>query len=188
MNLRAKLLTTTVTALMLATNATAQSAEANTTTESYLFVQHADKAMMSDGVLSLEGPDKNVIIFTDRPHRAASSIPAAELLKIWDEGQDSFASDPPNAALVGQANGDPVSLVVELTNPKVGDGGTFTFDYSVIDGNETAVIEQSYLVIDSFDPFDALMANDVADIATALSGDSGPLALEAEVENGGKVD
>ncbi|MES0863689.1 hypothetical protein ABLN87_15170 [Ruegeria sp. SCPT10] len=130
-----------------ATAVVAESSQDFTSTEGVLLVQHSDKAAMSGGVLTLVGADKNLIMFTDRPHRAAAAIPSEHLVKIWSEGDDSFAADPPNAALVGQKDGNPVSLVVELTNPRTS-GEDFVFGYKLIEGEEVSEIDQAYIVID----------------------------------------
>jgi hypothetical protein len=125
----------------------AQTSEDKTAPESFLIVQHSTSAALSDGVLTLDGADKHAIVFADRPHRAAGAIPSAQLIQNWDEGADSFASDPPNAALVGEHDGQPVSLIVELTNPKLAEGN-IKFDYKLIEGVEVPEISQAYVVID----------------------------------------
>lgn len=119
-----------------------------TDAETFLFVQHAESVRLADGTLTLENADKNMIIFADRPHRAAAVVLTSKLIEIWGEGQDSLADDPPNAALVGQSEGKPISMVVELTDPKHGDG-SLTFSYTILEGAEVSSLEQSYMVIDS---------------------------------------
>ncbi|WP_299085792.1 hypothetical protein [uncultured Ruegeria sp.] len=156
-----KLFSIAIAAVGLGTSAIAESSQDFKTAESVLLVQHSDKAAMSEGLLTLVGADKNLIMFTDRPHRAAATIPSEQLVKIWSEGDDSFASDPPNAALVGQQNGNPVSLIVELTNPRAS-GDDFVFGYKIIEGEEVPEIDQAYIVID--DCFICL--GDVANLAT----------------------
>ncbi|SDW78034.1 hypothetical protein SAMN05444358_1011738 [Ruegeria halocynthiae] len=134
----------------LTTAAMAEASDDKPTPESVLFVQHADTATLSDGTLTLKGVDKNVVVFTDRPHRAAATVPIAELLRAWDEGADSFAADPPNVALVGQSDdGKPVSLVLEMSNPVLNDGA-MSFQFTLIEGTEVGQIDHPYLVIDDW--------------------------------------
>lgn len=140
------LATAAITAL--APMALAETAEDKTAPESVLFVQHADKATLADETLTLEGTDRNIIVFTDRPNRSAALIPIAELAKYWGEGADSFASDPPNAALVGETEGgDPVSMIVEISDPVLSEG-SISYQYVVIEGDIRNAIHNPYVVID----------------------------------------
>lgn len=80
-------------------------------------------------VLTLTGVDRRLTAFTDRPDRDAATIPIGALFAAWPE---MFASDPPNAVLaVENPDGDSVSLVVTLTNPRL-DGDTATFDARIV--------------------------------------------------------
>lgn len=72
--------------------------------------------------------------FTDRPERSAGNITLEDLVSMW-EGQ-GFDQDPPNAALAVTVNGEQRQHIVELTDPKIGDG-TVTFHSSDIGTNET---------------------------------------------------
>ncbi len=125
-----------------------QAADDKAGPESFLIVQHAVTATLKDGMLVLDGADGQVVVFADRPHHAAATIPLADLVQSWHNGADSFAEDPPNAALIGQSKGQPVSLIVELQDPKL-TGDTLTFEYTLIDGQKPTVIDQPYMVIDN---------------------------------------
>ena len=103
---------------------------------------------MKDGTLTLEDADANMVIFTVRPHRIAAAVPSADLMKAWVEGLDGFADDPPNAALVGQSDGNPVSIIVELTDPKHSDEN-ISFSYAVLEGPDVQSLTDSYIVIES---------------------------------------
>lgn len=166
-------------ATTLAAGVIAASASAEQTKDqaSFLFVQHASVATLDNGILTLESPDANMIIFADRPHRAAGVIPSAELLKVWSEGQDNFADDPPNAALMGQADGKPVALVVELSDPRQS-SDTLTFSYTILQGSAVPVLEQSYLVIDESPWADIEGGWDLA--ADALTGGGNTIKLDAD--------
>ncbi|WP_299893242.1 hypothetical protein [uncultured Ruegeria sp.] len=144
----ARILGTAMMTGMIATAGLAQTSEDKTAPESFLFVQHADMATFAGTTLTLEGADNSIVVFTDRPHRAASTIPVSELVTRWGEGDDSFAADPPNAALVGETeDGKPVSLIVEITDPALSDGA-MSYQYKVIKGDEQTSIENPYVVID----------------------------------------
>lgn len=140
-------ISTSLAALALGAVAVSATAEEQKASESALLVQHADSAVLSDGVLTLEQADKNLIIFADRPHRVTATIASKHLTDFWSAGEDSFASDPPNAALVGQHEGKPVSLVVELSDPQIS-GENFVYGYKLIEGEEITEIDRAYLVID----------------------------------------
>ena len=140
---------TAIIASVIATSVVAQTSGDKNEPESFLFVQHADKATLADNTLTLTGSDRHIIIFSDRPHRASGIIPVAELVKHWSEGEDSFASDPPNAALVGQLDdGKPVSLIVELSEPVLSEG-SISYQYSIIEGEDPGDIKNPYVVIDT---------------------------------------
>jgi hypothetical protein len=161
-----RILGTAVVAGTLATMVVAQTSEDENAPEKFLFVQHADKATFAGTTLTLKGADQNIIVFTDRPHRAASTMPLAELVKRWGEGTDSFASDPPNAALVGETEeGKPVSLIVEITDPALSDGA-ISYQYNVIKGDNQDAIDNPYVVID----FSYLGFNVASTIATVGDG------------------
>ncbi|HAC79150.1 MAG TPA: hypothetical protein DCG06_02560, partial [Deltaproteobacteria bacterium] len=63
------------------------------------------------------GISPNTGWFTDRPYREAGQIPTEEFLTLWDEGENSFADDPPNADFTCSVNGEVVNYVLELQNP-----------------------------------------------------------------------
>ncbi len=165
-----KALRSSLAALVVGLAPAIATAEEKPAQETFFFVQHAPSASLDDGTLTLHDADENMIVFADRPHRLAVAVPSSELIKIWGKGQNSFAEDPPNAALVGQSAGQPVSIIVELTNPKRKDGN-LVFDYTVLEGTEVQSIEQSYLVIDD-NPF-AEFYKTMADLAAVSTGDAG---------------
>lgn len=134
-------------AATFATSSVVQAADDKASPESFLVVQHADAATLKDGMLVLDGADAQVVVFADRPHRATGIIPLAKLVETWGKGTDNFAENPPNAALIGQSEGDPVSLIVELQDPIL-TGDTLTFAYTLLDGQKATSIDQPYMVID----------------------------------------
>jgi len=82
-----------------------------------LFVQTSDGATLTDSTLTLTGISPNTGWFADRPYRAAGQIPTEEFLTLWDEGENSFADDPPNADFTCTVDGEVINHVVELQNP-----------------------------------------------------------------------
>lgn len=83
----------------------------------YLFVQTSDGAVLTESTLTLRGISPQTGWFSDRPWREAGQIRTEEFLAYWDEGEDSFADDPPNADLACTVNGEAVNYVVELQSP-----------------------------------------------------------------------
>ena len=150
----------------MATYAIAESAESEAKA---LFVQHATSATLSDGTLTLEGIDKHMIAFSDRPMRATLAIPTASLIEIWNKGKDDFAEDPPNAVVIGEVDGKATSLIVEITNPQLADGN-LTFNYVILEGQEADKIEKSYVVIDETWWGDLDTVIGVGDDATGQNG------------------
>ena len=64
-----------------------------------LAVLNSGGASLEGGKLTMTGIAPNSIIFADRPVRAAGHVLTADFIKQWDEGNDSFAKDPPNATI-----------------------------------------------------------------------------------------
>lgn len=100
-----------------------------------LIVLNAASASLEGGVLTLEGVPPNVIVFADRPVRAAGHMLTAHLVEDWDVGSDSFAKDPPNATIsVFSKDASSVKdIVAVLTSPKL-DGDKLTFAVDVLEG------------------------------------------------------
>lgn len=64
-----------------------------------LFVQNADGVELKGDELVLKGVGKATIFFSDRPERITGHEPTMDFVEFWGDGDDSFASDPPNAVL-----------------------------------------------------------------------------------------
>jgi hypothetical protein len=60
-----------------------------------LIVLNAAGASLEGDTLTLEGVPPSIIVFADRPIRAAGHLLTAHLVEDWDVGNDSFAKDPP---------------------------------------------------------------------------------------------
>jgi hypothetical protein len=109
--------------------------------ESFLYVQHAssgtieqenDASTAAIYKLTLNGIYNDTMSFSDRPDRKVDQITTARYVYLWTKGQDSFAADPPNAALVmNEAGGSEAIVVVELLNP-VYDSEKQTLVYDIV--------------------------------------------------------
>ncbi|WP_324353878.1 hypothetical protein [Methyloceanibacter sp.] len=101
----------------------------------FLFVQSA-KSMSFDPAankLTLENVSPVTLFFTDRPERVAGNMKTAAFLPFWNEGKDSFKSDPPNAD-VSIVDGETLTqTVVELTDPVL-DGDNLSYTVKLIKG------------------------------------------------------
>lgn len=104
-----------------------------------LAVLNAGGAKLEGAKLTLSAVSGNVIVFADRPVRAAGHETVKQFLSQWDEGKNSFAVDPPNAtvSVLGATPGEVSDAVVILKAPKL-DGTTLTFDVQVLEGQLTA--------------------------------------------------
>src|SRR5262249_22268699 len=77
----------------------------------------------------------STLYFSDRPKRVVGHIGTPEFVDIWDEGEDSFAKDPPNAVLAfvdwdESTSGD---VVVEISDPVL-TGSRLAYTARVLEG------------------------------------------------------
>jgi hypothetical protein len=116
-----------------------------------LGVINSDGASLADGKLVLTGVSGNVIVFADRPVRAAGHETTEMFISRWDEGKDSFKNDPPNAtvSVLGGSKDGVTDAVVVLKNPKL-DGGNLTFDVDVLEGDLKGLKGPAAVFIDWF--------------------------------------
>lgn len=114
-----------------------------------LGVINSDGATLADGKLTLTGVSGNVIVFADRPVRAAGHESMDLFLARWGDGKDSFAKDPPNATIsvLGGTDAGVADAVVTISNPKLQDGN-LTFDAKVLEGDLGGVKGPAALFID----------------------------------------
>jgi hypothetical protein len=75
----------------------------------------------------------------------------ADFVELWDAGENSFESDPPNAVLSFIEPGDsvPEDTVVVIKNPRLTDGG-LTYSIDVLEGTVPAQAGPTTLFIDPF--------------------------------------
>lgn len=113
----------------------------------FLFVQTADSAMLADGVLRMGGVNPATIYFSDRPDRVAGHLTTEEFVATWGEGEDSFASNPPNATLSILAGEQPQEIVVTITEPRLEDGD-LVYNVSILEGADASAGGACSLFID----------------------------------------
>lgn len=101
----------------------------------FIFLELADRATFSDEVLTLDGVDGAVHAFTDRPYRNTATLQLAELVANWDRGQDSFIENPPTVAVSGISDGNLVSVIAVLNEPKI-EGTSVVFRYQMVGGGK----------------------------------------------------
>lgn len=114
-----------------------------------LGVINAKSATLADGKLVLDGIAGNVIVFADRPVRAAGHEDMDLFIARWGDGKDSFARDPPNATIsvLGGEKDGVTDAVVTISNPKL-DGDKLTFDAKVLEGDLKGLKGPAALFID----------------------------------------
>jgi len=104
---------------------------------SLLYVQTAHSGTLSapqadnKRILTLSNVDPTTVYFSDRPNRITGHNPTQQFINEWNDGDNNFSINPPNAAL-DMIQGDSQSIViVELFNP-VYDAVRGTLQYEVI--------------------------------------------------------
>lgn len=113
----------------------------------WLFLQTAPVGAYDAGMLRLEGIDYSVA-FTDRPSRNVAHITNDHFMRLWELGADSFADDPPNAALTYEIDKRPGRAVVQLTSIDV-EETQIRYAVDVLDGEiPQAAFDRITLVID----------------------------------------
>jgi hypothetical protein len=111
-----------------------------------LFVQSATSGSFDGKTLTLHhvGP---TAFFTDRPQRVAGHVRTSHFLKMWDEGNNSFEIDPPNANIAIFSGETPDNVVIELGQPKL-EGTTLSYPIKVLRGKLPHRFEEASMVID----------------------------------------
>jgi hypothetical protein len=136
-----------VTVLILAT--LISSAVAQEEACDMLFVQDA-KAMTFEGSrLTLKEANPNIIFFCDRPVRTAGHMDRNAFMKLVTEGENSFADNPPNAAVsIIDAKGEVTEVVVTLSKRPLVSGNDMVFPIKVLEGELPNAGETVIMFID----------------------------------------
>jgi hypothetical protein len=127
----------------------ATGADAKSATVEYLFVQTAPRVSSEGDTLTLHDVNPVTVFFSDRPARIAGHGTTAEYVGNWTKGKDSFAADPPNAALaiLGDDEEHIEEVVLTLQNPRLVDGNLI-YQVAVLEGQLPASAGASSLFID----------------------------------------
>ena len=112
-----------------------------------LYAQSATGMAYENGQLTLNGIAPTTLYFSDRPQRITGHIPTEEFFDSWGEGDDSFASDPPNAVLSIFTEDEIHDVVVVLSDPAL-DGNQLGYSVDILDGEMPASGGASSLFID----------------------------------------
>jgi len=114
----------------------------------YLFVISGTSGSLDGDTLTLNGVP-NVIYFSDRPARVAGHLSLEKFVEMWDQGDDSYKADPPNATLSVLKKDGAKNVVVELISV-VQKSGSVVFKSVVLEGNITGHFNTGTLFIDLF--------------------------------------
>lgn len=112
-----------------------------------LFVQTAHGMSYADGVVTLDRLGPTTLLFSDRPDRVTGHIPSGEFIESWDQGEDSFASNPPNAVLSVFQPDAVHDVVVVLMDPQF-DGTNLSYQVEILDGEMPESGGEAALFID----------------------------------------
>ena len=104
---------------------------------------------LKDGLLTLEGVRDDLLFFSDRPDRIVGRESLEDFIEAWDEGEESFATIPPNAVLTILRDRDALDLVVVLKEPTLTER-TLVYRVEVLDGPESGSGYDAALFIDAF--------------------------------------
>jgi len=102
-----------------------------------LFAIHARSATLRGKTLVLSGVAPNVVVFADRPIRAAGHARTSRLVEAWKRGGDiGFDKMAPNAtvSVLNKARGELTTAVFALKAPKL-EGDRLTFEVDRLDGD-----------------------------------------------------
>jgi hypothetical protein len=138
-----------------ASNATA-TGNNNMTGVKFLFIQHAQSGSVSEvnattSTLELNDVSDKTILFSDRPDRIVSSVNTTNFIGNWSTGPDSFAVDPPNAALILDDEEERQELaVIELFNPEYdSEANTLRYDITAENASATTTATSSSINLPS---------------------------------------
>jgi len=116
--------------------------------QEWLFLQTSSGGSYAYGVLTLDSVEYTVA-FTDHPERQVMHLANGGFAAAWDEGEDSFAGDPPNTALGYKAGDTSGQAIVKLTDIDVKDS-TIIYSLEFLEGEiPEGSFDRITLVIDA---------------------------------------
>ena len=116
-----------------------------------LFVQTAHGLTTTDGTITLKMLSPSTLYFADRPKREVGHMSTEHFVAVWDEGDNSFADDPPNAVVsyLDPKHDFPEDTVVVLRDPRI-EGSDLTYSIEILDGTLPKEAGPVALFIDPF--------------------------------------
>ncbi len=116
-----------------------------------VFVQNGAAFSAHDDEISLHGLADATIYFTNRPRREAGHIPSHRFLELWNDGDESFAADPPHAVIsfLDDEPDAPGDVTVILREPSL-TGHQLTYKVDVLTGKLPLLGGPCSLFIDAF--------------------------------------
>jgi hypothetical protein len=126
-------------ALALTRTAVAQSDPNSTTHADFLFVQ-TSKGMRFDkapGILTLDGVSSVTTFFSDRPQRIAGNMRTSDFVPFWNDGKNSFLSDPPNAD-ISILEGSTLHQIIAVLRDPVLQGSNLNYTIRLLSGDVPA--------------------------------------------------
>jgi hypothetical protein len=116
-----------------------------------LFVQTAHGLASNDGEMTLRMVSPTTLYFADRPQRDVGHMSSEYFVNVWNEGENSFADDPPNAVVsyLDPSHNFPEDTVVVLRKPRL-EGADLTYAIDILDGTLPAEAGPVALFIDPF--------------------------------------
>lgn len=103
--------------------------------EESMFVQTAQSVTSDGETIALHGIAASTLYFSDRPQRVVGHLTTPDFVDLWDEGENSFEKDPPNAVLSFLEPGEDAltDAVVIIRKPRLTDG-TLSYSVEVLEG------------------------------------------------------
>jgi hypothetical protein len=116
-----------------------------------LFVQTAAGLASNGSEMTLRMISPSTLYFADRPQRDVGHMSSEHFVNVWNEGENSFADDPPNAVVsyLDPSHEFPEDTVVMLREPRL-EGSDLTYAIDVLDGTLPAESGPVALFIDPF--------------------------------------
>jgi hypothetical protein len=158
------------------TKTTTSDVAIDTSEVSLLFVQNAQGISYNNGerTLTLEGVSPVVTFFSDRPDRIAGHVLLPGFIQLWNEGEDSFKDNPPNANLSILEGSHIQSAVVEIADPQFENDQLTYKVVRVLEGDLPASGGVSSLFIDGlFDGRSGLKGAAGGALIGSISGNAG---------------
>ena len=120
-------------------DATEQNVEQELEDIEAMFVQTASEAAAEGIVLTLHDVSRSTLYFSDRPKRVVGHVTSEMFVDLWDQGENSFAEDPPNAVLSFLEPGAdvPDDVVTVIKSPRM-EGASLSDDIEVLEGKMPA--------------------------------------------------